>query len=195
MKFSHAAFAFKVRQIWGILYTRLPCLYILEFSNKKTKYLKLLLPETEKMSGFSLWREVPLCIVLLKYSPNLALDQQDRKNPLSIRSLVKDNCSVENPQNVHTREAKVHSPVESMRSSLAHINFLWKALWHVTFCGKWIIFMLLFGASKTFLGSWVEILTPASRTPWSWSHTGTWGLCGTSYFYPVIRIQCCNQER
>lgn len=90
-----------------------PCLNILEFSNKKTKYLKILLPEIKKMSSFNLWCEVLLCIVLLKYSPNLALDQQDRKNPLSNKSFVKD-CSVKYPQNVHTRQAKVHSPVESI---------------------------------------------------------------------------------
>lgn len=176
MKISHAAFAFKVRQIWGILYTRLPCFYILEFSNKKTKHLKILLPDTKKLSSSNLWREVLLCIVLLKYSLNLALHQQDCKNPLSNRSLLKDNCSIENPQDVHTGEAEVHSPAECMRSTLAYIHFLWKAR-------KFFLRILGRNTHPSIPDSLVLITYRNMRIVWN------------RLFLPCNTNRCCNRER
>lgn len=89
---------------------------ILKLENPKQNNFKNTV-ETKEMPSFNLWHELPLCSEPLKYSPNCALDQQDCRNPLSFRSLVKDKGSVENPQDVHTRKAKVHSPVESIRHS------------------------------------------------------------------------------
>lgn len=111
---------------------------ILKLENKTFK--KYFCPKPKKCPISVL--DVQCRFASLNSSSNCGLDQQGRRNPLRFKSLLKGKGSVKDPQDVHTREAEVHSPVEGMSRSLRHVPFPWITLVS-------------------------PILTPASLTPWS----------------------------